>query len=110
MGRAKEFLRTSALGRKKKVSPPFPSRAQKSLCLSLSKAYYAGQGKESERLGTLSERVVAKTLREHVKLEYERLTSQLHSGEMKRFNQVTHIYKSLRFIAYSVVFLLSCYF
>ena len=108
MGRAKEFLRTSALGRKKKISPPFPSRAQKSLCLS--KAYYAGQGKESERLGTLSERVVAKTLHEHVKLEYERLTPQLHLGEMKRFNQVTHIYKSLRFIAYSVVFLLSCYF
>lgn len=67
MGRAKEFLRTSALGRKKKVSPLFPSRAQKSLCLSLSKAYYAGQGKESEGLGTLSERVVAKTLRSNMR-------------------------------------------
>ena len=84
-GRAKEFGRTTARvrGRKKKGSPPFPSRARKSLSISLSKACRAGQRKDSKRLGSLSARLTAKKLYEHVKLEYERVTSQLHLGEMK---------------------------
>ena len=40
----------------------FFSRARKSLSLSLSKAYRAGQGKDSKRLGTLSARLIAKKL------------------------------------------------
>ena len=69
-GRGKEFGRTRARmrGRNKQGFLSFSSLDRKSL--SLSKDYHAGQRKYSKRLGSLSARLVAKTLCEHVKLEY----------------------------------------
>ena len=100
-GRAKEFGRTSARvrGRKKKGSPPFPSRARKSLYLS--EAYRAGQEKDSKRLGTLSARLIAKKLCDMSSSNTQGWRDE--GGTMNRRK-----YKGFYFITYSVLFLLSC--
>ena len=92
MGRAKEFERTSARvrGRKKKGSPPFHSRARKSLSQF---PYCAGQGKVSKRLGTLSARLTAKKLCDMSSSNMRRWCPSCIWGRWKGYNQVTQIQK-----------------
>ena len=92
-GRGKEFGHTRARvrGRNKKVFLSFSSRDRKSL--SLSKDCYAGQRKDSKRLESLSARLFAKKLCEHVKLEYIREVDV--AGRWRRHNQVTQRQKLL---------------
>ena len=71
-GRGKEFGRTRVCvrGRNKQGFLSFSSRDPKSF--SLSKDCHAGQRKVSKSLGSLTARLIARKLCEHVKLEYIR--------------------------------------
>ena len=92
-GRGKEFGRTRVCvrGRNKQGFLSFSSRDPKSL--SLSKDCHAGQRKDSKSLGSLTARLIARKLCEHVKLEYIREVDV--PGRWRRHNQVTQMQKLL---------------
>ena len=114
-GRVKVFGRTRARACEEKIrmvpfpSPsPLPPLSISIIFLSLSKACHVAQGKDSKRLESLSARLIAKKISEHLKLEYIRDVDV--PGRWRRHNQVTQIQKLSFYTLFYCVFVVMYFF